>query len=559
MQRVTKNEGHAGNATNITGAADKNVLAHTDKSSTTHLKSQESCDPPQEKPEEPEWSFEDAELTLKRVDCDAGYATKRGIIEVAEDILLHNNFSDLEMDTIKSLIKQYLGLNKGALQKVVKAAQQEMADTPELTHSRIADLYITNHFPNRAEIVGVENCLWRYNGRTGLYEQLPLTNTECGVGKEFSGKNCQKGPDYKAIARLVFLKLFSENFFSEAPYGVAVKSSFIRIADNLSLVKEPYSPDHRQRVKLPVDPEKRDAPIFLQYLKDTFRGPNYKEEVALLQQIMGGLLIGCFRKLQRAILLIGSGSNGKSVLLELLEHMFPAEVKCAVSPSLFHKEYYSAQLAGRVINIVGELDETKPIRSAFKDVIGCDTPISARVIYKEPFSFKPKAGHIFASNYFPHTEDHSKGFYRRWVIIPFKNTVTDSKKIPNLGALIAEKELPQVLYWALQGAERLVKNKFVLPHTISHENALEKWKKLKDSVHCFLGDDEVVENVPGSRTPKKVAYNTYRNWCKDMGVKAVACNEFKERCSLKFREVKRSGGPRCFADMKLNEAFLRKF
>jgi len=87
------------------------------------------------------------------------------------------------------------------------------------------------------------------------------------------------------------------------------------------------------------------------------------------------------------------------------------------------------------------------------------------------------------------------------VIVEFENTVSGDKIIPNLGAKIAAAEMPQVLFWALQGAMRLVENNFILSLTNSHEVALEKWKNTRDSVFCFLGDDEIVARVPGSRTP----------------------------------------------------------
>jgi P4 family phage/plasmid primase-like protien len=513
---------------------------------------QEGHEPLKESNEESPWSFEDAEFTLKKVNYDAGSTTSKGVIGLAEDILNHNNFSDLEMDAIKSLIKQYLRINKGALDKVIKAVHQENDDdTPELTHSDIADCFIEQHLPEQPKVVGAEGYLWGYNDTSRLYIKCPLTKIEAKVGSNFSGKNCQKGSDYKAIARLVYIKLACEGYFSEAPYGVAAKSYFIRIADDLSLISESYTPGHRQRHKLPADPERRDAPLFTQYLKDTFAGDHFKQQVALLQQIMGGLVTGVFSKLQRAVLLIGTGSNGKSVLLELLEHIFPPGLKAAVPPDVFDQEYYRAMLAGKIINIVGELDKTKSLKSVFKDIIGCDTPLSARIPYKAPFTYKPTAAHIFASNHFPQTKDYTHGFYRRWVILCFKNTVPDSKKIPNLGAKIAAEELPQVLYWALQGAEKLTQNKFILPFTRSHETELEKWKNMKDSVFCFLGDDDVVEHATGSKTPKKYAFAAYRSWCEQMGIKAVGYHEFLNRCDLKFREVKPSGGERCFAGMKL--------
>ena len=504
--------------------------------------------------EDSTWSFEHAKLTLEKVDCDAGYATENNIFSLVEDILHHNKFTELEMDSIKDSIKKYLKINKGALDKVIKSASANDGDSKqELTHWAIAEKYREQHLHKQSEVVGSEGCLWIYNDKNGLYEQFLLNKIEDEVGKYFPGTNCKKGSDYKAIARLVYDKLCNNSFFSEAPYGVAAKSNFIRIADDLSIKYEPYTAGHRQRYKLAVDPIQKDAPLFLQYLNDTFDGPDCKQQIALLQQIMGALVTGTFSKLQMAVLLIGLGSNGKSVLLELLNNMFPPGAKCAISPSDLDKENYRAELLGKVINIIGDLDETRSLKASFKDIVGCDTQISARQLYREPFAFKPIAGHIFASNHFPKTEDHSHGFYRRWVILNFKNTVSDSKKIPNLGAKIAEQELPQVLAWALIGAEKLAKNNFILPLTISHKKEMEKWRSLKDSVYSFLNDDDVVECTPGSKTLKQDAFSAYRNWCGQIKQKAVGYHEFLQRCNLKFSSGRFSDKDRrhCFGGMRL--------
>lgn len=502
--------------------------------------------------EEPTWSFDDAETVL--INAEVCVSSSRGRMELATDILNHNTFEIFEIDIVRNLIKRHLKLNKGAQDKVIKGAQPITGgegDVDDMTHWEIADSYISKQLPIQPEVVGAEGALWLYDDESGLYEQHLLTNVEDIVGRDFDGKNCKKGSDYRAIARLVYNKIMIEDFFENAPYGIAALSGFIRITEEGIVETEPYMPDHRQRYKLRVDPEHRDAPLFFQYLTETFAGDNCEEELILLQEIMGGLVTGCFNKLQRAILLIGTGSNGKSVFLELLEHMFPPGLKAAVPPDTFDNEYYRAMLAGKIINIVGELDKTASLKSVFKDIIGCDTPLSARMPYKEPFTYKPIAAHIFASNHFPQTKDHTHGFYRRWVVLDFKNTVEDDKKIANLGAKIAAEEMPQVLAWALVGAERLVKNKFVLSLTSTHEAALEKWKNTKDSVFCFLGDDEVVETHPGERTPKKDVYAVYREWSMDMGVKAVGYHEFLERCRLKYQEVKWHGERHCFADLRL--------
>ncbi len=500
------------------------------------------------------WSYEDAVLTVSKVDRKQVGIIRKSINSLVEDILLNNDFSVLEMNDIKTLIKRYLGINKGALDQVIESTSIVDEGLQELTHRDIAVKYIDEHLSKSLSVIGSEGCLWVYNDQIGLYCEFSLTQVEDKIGEHFPGKNCKKGSDYKAISRLVYNKLEDKDFFSDAPSGVPAKSHFIRISDDGSINYEPYTPYHRQRFKLAVDPQKIPAPLFKQYLIDTFGGFEGIPEVDLLQQIMGGLISGTFRKIQRAVLLKGNGSNGKSALLEMLGEMFPSDAICTVSPHDLDQEYCKAELCGKTINIVGELDASKPLRASFKDIIGCDTAIRARKLYENSFKFKPKAGHIFASNHFPQTEDHSHGFYRRWVILSFNNTVQDGKKIPNLGALIAEKELPLVLAWALIGAEKLTKNNFNLPLTGNHKKELENWKVSKDSVYGFLSDEDVVEACPGIRTPRKEVYKAYCRWCGQVGMKTLGYNTFINKVDLKYPKTKRTGEPRTFKGLRLKQA-----
>lgn len=272
---------------------------------------------------------------------------------------------------------------------------------------------------------------------------------------------------------------------------------------------------------------------------------------------MGGILTGCFSRQQKAVLLYGDGENGKSVLLELLESMFLPEMKAAIPPEQFDNPYYLAMLAGKNVNIVGEVDKTKPLTATFKDVIGCDTPITARLPYKEPFEFKPRAAHIFSANHFPQSNDHSHGFYRRWIILSFKNVVHPERKISNLGAKIAAEEMPQVMAWALQGAERLARNKHVLTTTSSHEICLNEWKDAKDSVFSFFHDDDhIVICEESSRVPHKEVYDVYKSWCYDNGFRQTGYQEFLKRSGRIVKSnVRFPGEQRSFAGLRIVKKF----
>jgi P4 family phage/plasmid primase-like protien len=509
------------------------------------------------------WSFDDVEALLNlhpamlkwyvcaEPDTELTRAQKNVI---AEDILLHNSFNHLEIDAVKDMLKKQLGISKGAQDKVLKNSSAA-PDNPmeDATHSEIAHDYIASEFPDRKKHVGAEGYLWISNEQ-GIFEEKKLITIESEIGRRYNGNYCKRGSDYKAVTRLIYNSLEQSDFFENAPYGIPARSGFIQLADKGEITTKQYKPEHRQRYTLQVDPAETGTPcpLFTQYLEDSFTGLDMTEQITLLQEILGAILTGCFSRMQKAVLLLGEGENGKSVILDLLESMFPPGLKAAVPPERFDDPYYLSQLAGRVVNIVGELDKSKPLKAIFKDVVGCDTPCTARLPYKEPFTFRPRTAHIFSSNSFPQSNDHCHGFYRRWIILEFRNVVPPERKIPNLGEKIAAEEMSQVLAWALQGAKRLAANNFTLSVTKAHDRSLEKWQNAKDSVYGFLHDDEAVERAEdGCRVPKKEVYKAYKDWCSEMGSKAVGYQEFLRRCGKQFNEVKFPGENRSFAGMRL--------
>jgi len=501
------------------------------------------------------WDIEDLEFYIPKIISDECLAIDK--TKFIDDIVKHTDRDDaIGWSVIRRLLKKNFNVSFADTDAVVKkyntknAIGEGFGNGDARSHAELAAAYIKDCLPHTPDVVGCEGSLWEYNSDSGLYDEKLLTKIEGEIGRTFSGSYCKRGGDYKSIARLVYIETLQGNYFENPQYGVACKSSYICIKDGV-LVKKDYTPQLRQRHKLGIDPIKGDCPLFATYLDDTFAGDEQIEQIMLLQEILGALVTGCFYKLQKAVLLYGSGENGKSVLLELLDCFFPRHLKSSISPADFGGEYNRAQLAGKVVNIVGELEQTKALPAAsFKDIIGCDTPLTARLPYKEPFSFKPIAGHIFSSNHFPQTKDHTHGFYRRWVVLGFHNRVDSKKKIPNLGALIAKKESPQVLAWALIGAKRLIKNAFKLSLTKKHAKMMELWQVQKDSVYCFIYDDEEVKHDTNATTLKTEFYVAYRNYCGESGLKSVGKNNFYERCLTRLREVKIQGS-RYFSGVQL--------
>jgi phage/plasmid-associated DNA primase len=70
---------------------------------------------------------------------------------------------------------------------------------------------------------------------------------------------------------------------------------------------------------------------------------------------------------------------------------------------------------------------------------------------------------------------------------------------------------------------------------------MARWENEKDSVYCFLHDDEVVGGGDCARVERKKFYRAYKYWCSDAGLRAVGRNQFIARCKQKYVEVQVRG------------------
>ncbi|MBF0230725.1 MAG: hypothetical protein HQK63_14250 [Desulfamplus sp.] len=512
------------------------------------------------------WNFEDAEYWLSQLKTNMknnpDYCYTADRIILIKDIISKNTFDIVEMDIIQNSIKTLFKINLGTQKKIIEeskkppdTANSSTPDIEGMTHIQICNDYIENTIkPTVNNVVASEGLFWHYNKNQGIYLSNDPKEIHAKVGDRYSNsKYCKRRGDYTAITQLVYdnLSFNNEDFFEKAEYGLCGNKYFYSIKDK-EILPIPHSPELRQRWKLPVEPDFNNPPSkFLQYLEDSFT--KNKAQQDLLQEIFGALITGTAHKLQKAFLLYGGGENGKSVMLEILESIFDDKLKCAIRPDTFSNEYYKAALAGKIINIVGEVEKSEPLKSDFKDIVGCDTRITARQPYNPTFNFTPIAGHIFAGNGFPQTRDHSHGFYRRWAIVHYKHKVDPAKKIPELGKVIVKEELPQLLAWGLTGARRLITNNFKLTETKEHAELLLRWKNIQDSVIGFLNDEEWVKISDYSHANKRATYQHYRSWCFWSGAKALGLHNFYDRVSEVFPSTKLSslGGEHIFKGFEI--------
>lgn len=334
----------------------------------------------------------------------------------------------------------------------------------------------------------------------------------------------------EGVVRCVQTILHEKEFFDAAPAGIAFQNGFVSVDASGQIKVEVHRPEHRSRFCLPYFYSETQTPKWREFLRDIFVGDDdMMAKIECIREFVGLCLIGRITPFEKSLILYGAGSNGKSVLLSTVLDIFPPRSRSSVAPQTWAEDYHLARLDGSAINVVSELPQREILESqSLKQVISGDM-VTARRPRENPFDFRPRAGHIFASNPpLPQVSDFSPGFWRRWTLISFNRRFEESAAAAK-EKLIAElvKEIPGIVYWCIEGAARAIRAG-KLCAVPSSSSALDRWRKSSDQIATFIEEE-------CERTDEKLQYGVdeiyrgYRTWCGRSGHKTIGRTRFRER------------------------------
>lgn len=191
-----------------------------------------------------------------------------------------------------------------------------------------------------------------------------------------------------------------------------------------------------------------------------FLGEIFEQDVEMLnyvQRIMGYSITGSTRE-QCMFMLIGDGSNGKSLLLDIMNEAVGSYGATSNVDILLEKNVGGGANLGDVARLAGVrhvvTDEAKLNdklnESAIKTLTSGIGKIVARFLYGNEFEFTPIFKIFMASNYKPIIRGTDHGIWRRIKVLPFKVIIPDHKQDKDLkDKLLAE--MPQILGWMVKG------------------------------------------------------------------------------------------------------------
>lgn len=302
-------------------------------------------------------------------------------------------------------------------------------------------------------------------------------------------------------------------------------SEFINFRNGLldwrSGVLHPHTPEVLSTVQLTVDwiPDAQCA-VFDGWLAQVVPG----DCLGMVWELLGYLLYSG-NPLQKAIMLVGSGGNGKGTLLRVVTAILGSRNITAVSlHDLISTRFSTASLFGKIANIAGDIDgKFLDSTAAFKAITGQDV-ISAEHKGLDRFDFTPWAVPVFSANKIPASADTTAGYLRRWLIVPFPHSFVGREDRGLEGKLHAE--LPGIAAKAVRALPGLLaRGEFPLPAIAA--DARRDFERQVDQVRMWM--DECTQADSTAWEDRRDLFGAYRLWAEQDGYRAVKASEFYTR------------------------------
>lgn len=369
----------------------------------------------------------------------------------------------------------------------------------------------------------------------------------CKLDKEplehFLGQVAQKmGVHWIESKNYKFRETLSKQFNSESFDGVVNHNKgtvLINLANGTFEVStkeqklRPFCQDDFLTYQLPFNYNKDAvAPEFLKFLGRVL--PDIEDQKVLAEYL--GYIFLPHRaqslKLEKALILYGTGANGKSVVNGIVSALLgPNNISAyplhSITDSGPNGLYTRAVLSNKLLNYTTEISG-KVGTDYFKKLVSGE-PVEARLPYGEPFTVLDYPKLMFNCNELPNDVEHTDAYFRRFIILKFSQTIPAKEQDPELPNKIISTELSGIFNWVLDGLTRLLtQGRFT--ESISAQEAIREYRTESDSVLSFIQDEGYIPSKTDDEyILLKELYSQYKSYCTESGLRACSVKKFSKR------------------------------
>jgi putative DNA primase/helicase len=279
------------------------------------------------------------------------------------------------------------------------------------------------------------------------------------------------------------------------------------------------------------------SPYFIAFLREVLPDEDARR---YLQKCIGYSL-SAHRGNHIVLMLLGTGCNGKSVLLQVWAALL-GELAIAAPPDLITAKQTShpaelAMLRGARLVTLSEPQDGRLAVERLKSLSGGDK-ISARHLHREFFEFIPVCLLVVAMNARLRTNDAGAALWRRIREIDFPVTIAPERRDVHLIDRL-RGELPGILNWALEGWRMYQAEGLDPPEAV--RVATERYHEQSDPLGAFIA--ECCVSTADAWVSQSDLHKAYSRWANEAGELPLSRRVLAERIEQRgIRPTKRDSG-----------------
>lgn len=277
----------------------------------------------------------------------------------------------------------------------------------------------------------------------------------------------------------------------------------------------PHGPEHLTTKLSPASFDPAAQGLRWQaFVEEVLPDPDVRD---YLQRALGLAMMG--RVLEHVLLvLIGVGANGKSVLLEVVRHVF-GDYGHVAEPALLlvnrNDQHPTGRAALRGARFVttSEPDAGKRLNEGEVKALTGGEVITARRMREDFFEIRPTWTIAMATNHKPEIRGTDDGIWRRVKLIPFDVKIAPEDQDPELAEKL-KGEADGILNWLLEGLAAYRRNG--LDEPVAVKAATGDYRAESNPLELFL--EERTETGPHFSADTTKLYQAWADWCDASGL-----------------------------------------
>lgn len=282
------------------------------------------------------------------------------------------------------------------------------------------------------------------------------------------------------------------------------------------------------------DPAAR-CPVWEHFIEDVTDEEPRRQEIL---QFMAGYVLMNDCRFQKIFLLIGSGGNGKSVYMEIIQKLFGSDNVTHVEPTGLAAEFQRIRLKDSLLNIGSDINSDFSRGEIREWLLKIADGTSIQACYKgmNHIDFIPRCKLVYACNAMP-TAEIVNGLNRRMQFVDFPcqyvetpdpaNPKQKQRDIDIINKLDAE--LPGIFNWAYAGY-KLLRQVGYFTDAPEQAEFIQQFEQTSNPVLVFC--DDYADQFFGTIERDEI-YTWYKLWCDRTGHKSLS----REKFLPKFRDA----------------------